>query len=255
MQPTPYPYINELLESLLFQMQNILGNKLIGFYLYGSLVWGDFDYGTSDIDLLAALASDLEDQEFKALQKMHTDFAHQHKEWDDRIEVQYLSLFALKTFKVQSSPVATISPGEPFHIKEVGKHWLMNWYVVREKGVTLFGPSPKGIIEPISKEEFIESVKEHTKSWGEWINDMPSRKAQAYAILTLCRALYSYTHGEQVSKKKAAEWAQSELPEWSSLIQNALIWRDARHDEQGDHQATYSQTVRFVHFVIDQIVE
>jgi len=185
---------------------------------------------------------------------MHIDFAHHHKEWENRIEVRYLSLLALKTFKVQSSPIASIDPGEPFHIREVGKHWLMNWYVVREKGVTLFGPSPKSIIEPISKEEFIESVKDHTKSWGEWINDMHTRPDQAYAILTLCRALYSYTYGEQVSKKKAAEWAQTALPEWSSLIQNALIWRDDKREEQVDHNATYPLTARFVHFIIDRIV-
>ena len=254
MQATSHPEINQLLDSLLSQIQAILGKKLVGVYLYGSLVTGDFDTEISDIDVLAALSSEIDEKEFTQLQKMHTDFANHHKEWENRIEVRYLSLLALKTFKVQSSPIASIDPGEPFHIREVGKHWLMNWYVVREKGVTLFGPSPKSIIEPISKEEFIESVKDHTKSWGEWINDMHTRPAQAYAILTLCRALYSYTYGEQVSKKKAAEWAQTELPEWSSLIQNALIWRDDKREEQVDHNATYPLTARFVHFIIDRIV-
>lgn len=254
MQATSYPDINILLESLLSRIQSILGKKLVGLYLYGSLVTGDFDNGTSDIDLLAALASDLDNKEFEALQKMHTDFATHYKEWDNRIEVQYLSLLALKTFKVQSSPAATISPGELFHIIEVGNHWLMNWYVVQEKGVTLFGPSPKSIIEPISKEEFIESVKDHTRSWDEWINDMHSRKAQAYAILTLCRALYSYTHGEQVSKKQAALWAEKELPEWSKVIQNALLWREDWRNEQVDHEESYPETVQFVHFILEQIV-
>src|SRR2546430_15367777 len=101
MPPTPYADINELLNILLSQIQAILGKKLVGFYLYGSLVWGDFDYLISDIDLLAATTSDVDNEEFHALNKMHDDFATKYKKWDDRIEVQYLSLYGLKTFKTQ----------------------------------------------------------------------------------------------------------------------------------------------------------
>jgi predicted nucleotidyltransferase len=67
--PTAYAGINELLEELLTNTQNILGEKLVGVYLYGSLVIGDFDPTISDIDLVAALTSDLDDEEFAALQK------------------------------------------------------------------------------------------------------------------------------------------------------------------------------------------
>lgn len=103
MQPTPYPHINELLERLLSQMQKILGKKLIGLYLYGSLVLGDFDADISDIDLVAALSSDIDEREFEALQKMHIAFAHAHKEWDDRIEVCYISVAALNSVRSRAS--------------------------------------------------------------------------------------------------------------------------------------------------------
>jgi predicted nucleotidyltransferase len=69
--PTPNVDINQLLELLLSSMQKILGEKLVGLYLYGSLVIGDFDPTISDIDLVAALASDPDDKEFEALQKWH----------------------------------------------------------------------------------------------------------------------------------------------------------------------------------------
>lgn len=126
--PTPYADINELLERLFSEVQKILGEKLAGFYLYGSLVTGDFEKESSDIDVLAATSSDLDEKEFEALQTMHTDFAHNNKQWEGRIEVQYLSLAALKTFKSQASKMAVISPGEPFHLKEAGKDWTINWY-------------------------------------------------------------------------------------------------------------------------------
>lgn len=77
------------------------------------------------------------------------------------------------------------------------------------------------------------------------------RKSQAYAILTMCRALYTLKTGDFVSKKQAAEWAKKELPGWSLLIQNALLWREASSDEHVDHETTFQETRRFVHFVID----
>lgn len=253
MQATSYHDINILLDVLLSRMQAILGEKLVGLYLDGSLVIGDFDPYISDIDLVAALSADLNDREFEELQKMHTGFANEHKEWDDRIEVCYISLAALNTVRSRTSNIVNISPGEPIHRRESIKEWLMSWYLVREKSVTLFGPSAKTIIEPISKEEFMQSVKDHAKSWGEWIHEMHTRKAQAYAILTMCRAFYACENGEQVSKKQAAIWAGKELPEWSQLIQNALAWREAWRDEGVDHDVTYPETVQFVMFVRDQI--
>jgi predicted nucleotidyltransferase len=251
--PTPYADMNQLLELLLSGMYKVLGAKLIGLYLYGSLVIGDFDPNISDIDLVAALSSDIDDKEFGALQTMHDDFAKKYKEWDDRIEVCYISVAALHAVRSSTSQIVNISPGEPFHRRESSREWLTDWYVVREKGIPLFGPSPKSIIESISKDEFIRSVQANANAWRIWIHDMHNRKSQAYAILTLCRALYTYKNGEQVSKKQAAVWAEKEFPEWSKLIQNALLWREAWCDENIDHNATFPETLRFVHFAISQV--
>ncbi len=179
MQATPYANVNEILELLLARHQSILGTKLVGFYLYGSLVIGDFDPDISDIDLVAALSSDIDGSEFAALQKMHADFAQQHRAWDGRIEVCYISMAALNTVRSRTSTIANISPGEPFHMRESSREWLSDWYLVRERGVTLFGPPPQEIIEPISKEEFMQTIKAHARGWGEWINDMYTRNDQA----------------------------------------------------------------------------
>lgn len=81
---------------------------------------------------------------------------------------------------------------------------------------------------------------------------MHDRKSQAYAFLTMCQALYTLTYGEQVSKKQAALWAAKEFPEWASLIENALLRREAWRDENVDHAATFQDTLRFVRFAIGQ---
>ncbi len=254
MQETPYADIDRLLESLLSRMQHVLQEKLVGLYLYGSLTAGDFDPESSDIDLLAATSSDVSEGEFDALGAMHLDFARDNPGWEDRVEVAYLSVTALRTFRSKRSPVAVISPGEPFHMEEAGRDWLMNWYVVRENGVALFGPPAQALIAPITREEFAGCVRDYAAGWGDRIKDVPDRKGQAYAILTMCRALHVHRTGKQASKRQAALWAQDELPQWSRLIESALAWREAWREQQVDHDATRAETIRFVNFVRDQIL-
>jgi predicted nucleotidyltransferase len=253
MHPTAYPHVNQLLDDLLSHMQQVLGSKLVGLYLFGSLVAGDFDEDISDIDLLAATADDINESEFDALHRMHRQIISRYPQWRDRLEIAYLSLHGLSTFKTQTSRLGIISPGEPFHIIEAGKDWLINWHVVREQGLTLYGPPPRTIIAPTSDEEFVQSVKGYLGLWYERMEGEHTRPSQAYAILTMCRALYTVTHGKQISKIQAAAWAMRELPEWASLIQNALVWRQAWRDKNIDH-ATMPETRRFVYFILDRIL-
>ncbi|PKB83316.1 MAG: hypothetical protein BZY88_02410 [SAR202 cluster bacterium Io17-Chloro-G9] len=83
MHRTPYPDVNGLLDSLLSKMQYVLREKLVGLYLYGSLATGDFDHDVSDIDLLAATASDISDSEVQALREMHAGLARDYESWDN----------------------------------------------------------------------------------------------------------------------------------------------------------------------------
>lgn len=254
MNTTLYPDINLLLDRLLSQIRYILQEKLVGLYLYGSLVTGDFDHAVSDIDLMAVTASEISHGELDELHKMHRQLALQNPEWDNRIEIAYLSLTALRTFRTHRSPIAIISPGEPFHVKEAGIDWLINWYVIRENGVALFGPASKSIIDPITQEEYVQAVRKQAAEWVEYITHSQELKFQAYAILTMCRAFYTSENGEQVSKLHAAQWAQTELPEWADLIRRAIVWRSEQNEGHVDPVSTYPETVRFVNCVTEIIV-
>jgi hypothetical protein len=77
--------------------------------------------------------------------------------------------------------------------------------------------------------------------------------AQSYAVLTLCRALYAYTHGRQASKKQAALWAQAYLPQWDALIQQSSLWLGEGQDQETGNEAGFRETVRFVHDVAGRI--
>jgi hypothetical protein len=253
--PTQLIDIKSLLDELLADIQKTIGEKLIGLYLYGSLVWGDFDFGISDIDLAAVTSDDLADADFSALRAMHDEFARTHAAWDNGIEVQYVSESALKTFKTQSSKMAVISPGEPFHVIDAGIEWLTNWYFVQDYGLTLFGPEPTNFIVPILKEEFVQAVYDHAMFWKEHVKQTrESRPYQSYAVLTLCRAVYTITNGEQVSKQKAAEWAKTQMPEWKDFIDEALYVRaHAGETTKEEADRAFPLTERFVLQAIEKI--
>lgn len=247
--PTRYADVNVLLDLLSAQIHAILGDTLIGLYLYGSVVMGGYDARISDVDLLAAISSDLDAREFQALKGMVDAIKEQYPQWDERIEIAFLSLHGLRTFKTHTSPLAKVSPGEPLHIFEAGAAYLMNWYQVRERGVTLFGVPPETIIEPVTKDEFREAVIAHVQGWREWVEATTYPGSQSYAILTLCRGLYTVTHGEHTSKVDAAAWAAAQFPAWAWLIERALAWRLAPQVGAGDPV----ETRRFVNFMIDQV--
>ena len=249
--------VEHVLIELRSRIEGVLTGNLVGLYLYGSLVHGAFEPGVSDIDLLAVIKHDLDELEFLSVESMHHAFAAAHPDWDDRIEVQYLPAAALNSFKTITSKMAAISPGEPFHGKFAGHDWLLNWYDVQQHGRTLVGPPPGDHIPHISHEEFVSALREQALEWADRVAQLPPRPgAQAYAILTMCRALYGATYGAQASKTQAARWAQRELPPWAPLIARALEWRLNSHaTTQEDGAPVLPTTVEFVRLVSARVLE
>jgi predicted nucleotidyltransferase len=122
--------VSQLLSRLLEGQHLALGKRLVATYLFGSAATGDFEAGLSDVDTVAVLAADPTPNDLKALAKLHSDLVHQSPQWDDRVEAVYLSAGALARFRDGRQPAARVSPGEPFHVIEVDRRWVLDWYRV-----------------------------------------------------------------------------------------------------------------------------
>jgi hypothetical protein len=254
MPVTNIPEVNAIIDQIVTRLQQILRSDFVALHLYGSVVTGGYHPTASDIDLLAVTAHELDEPTFAALEAMHHAIVADNPAWNNRIEIIYLSAASLQKVKTPPFTIAKISPGEAFHRIETNIEWLMNWYTVQELGISLYGPPPRDLIAHISADEFRASVREHLPHWREYIKDVEYRGTQAYAILTMCRGLYTLKHGAQTSKDEAAEWAQHELPEWAELIRNAVTWRKVQNEAVNvDHAATLPETRRFVAYVIERV--
>jgi predicted nucleotidyltransferase len=236
-----------LLTLLVDGQKQALGVDLIGSYLFGSVVTGDFEARISDVDTVAVLRSDLTAAQLVELKRLHFEIVEEMPQWEDRVEVVYLSSGALKSFRTESSAAARISPGEPFHVIEVDHRWLIDWYRLRDIGIALCGPPVPSLVPVISHDEYVEAVRQHMLAWPDSVDGFATQGAQAYAILTMCRGLRTWRTGEHVSKREAARWACKVLPEHAKLIRDAVVWRErSRITPRIDGAATRDAARRFV---------
>ncbi len=251
MKISQFGEVNQLLEDMLEGHKDIFSQKLLGYYVYGSLVWGDFDELTSDIDTLCLLCSEVTADEFENLRMMHEEIICKYPKWDNRIEVHYAPFEGLKNFKEVPFNMVKISPGEPLHMIVADAEWIDEWYLVREYAVPLVGIDPKEVIPFISKDEFIEQIKGYARSFRDRIKLCKDSYSLAYAILTLCRALYTTQTGNQTSKPAAAKWTMEFLPGYKELLEDVLTWRQERNLSSSATLENTERTKEFIDHVLN----
>jgi uncharacterized protein YdeI (YjbR/CyaY-like superfamily) len=179
---------------------------------------------------------------------MHTRLASVPNRYTDRLEGAYIERTALRRFE-PGRRFLTIECETPLRWKVHETSWLIERWVLREKGVALVGPDPKTLIDPISPEELRDGVRRRLREWATWAADphdpewLPPRSYQAYVVETMCRALYALASGELISKAKATTWAASALPgPWQGLVERCV---EARADATPD-EASIAEVLGFV---------
>lgn len=232
--PTPYEDVNALLGLLLTKVQAILGSQLVGLYLYGSLSLGDFDPQSSDVDFLAVTEEELPEEQLEQLRVMHENIAASGLRYARRLEGSYILREALRRYDPNNARHPTIGVDWAFHVEDHGANWVIERSIVREHGVIVLGPSPQTLIDPISTRELRAAVCAQLTNFWQTQPEEPAwlrpRDYQAFAVFTLCRALYALRQGVVSSKPQAAAWALSAYPRWKPTIERALSWR-SQHEE------------------------
>lgn len=249
MNPTSYDDVNELLHLLFTNVQAILGEKLVGFYLYGSLSLGDFDPASSDIDFLVVTSEELGEEILVQLRQMHAAIAASNLPYATRLEGSYIPQAALRRYDPAHAHHPTIGVDWEFQIGLHKSNWIIERQIVREHGVVVWGPPPQTLIDPIPPHELRGAVCEHIANFWQTQLDGPTwlrpRDYQAFAVLSLCRALHTLRQGGVASKPAAATWAlQALAPQWRPTIQRALVWR---YQHESDDLA---ETLAFLRYAV-----
>lgn len=228
MHPTPYPDVNLVLQRLLTEAQSILGKQFIGLYLYGSLSSGDFNPQSSDVDFVIVTHSILPAATVSALETMHQQLAASGLKWAAKLEGSYMPKDSLRRYNPEATPCPQINEGR-FYVAGHGHDWIIQRHIIREWGVVVSGPPLRPLIDPVQPEDLRRAVRGILQEWwapmlqdASWLQ---RRDYQAFAVLTMCRALYTLAFGAVASKPVSARWAMRELgEEWTAVIQRAFSW-------------------------------
>jgi hypothetical protein len=232
-EPTPYAELNEVLAGLVSDVQAILDGTLVGAYLQGSFALGDGDM-QSDCDFLFVLREQPNPGQLGRLVLLHDEIPTRPGHWTHHLEGSY--------------PIA----GDLRDLSGLGREW---WYVnhgwrcvqrsthcnaeivrwtLREKGITLAGPAPAALVDPVPPEAIRARMKADLarqipdlRTWA----PLDVAWTQRYIVATTCRMLYSLETAEVTSKRRAMEWALGRLGrEWAPLLRQAIGDRELGFD-------------------------
>jgi len=246
--------LDALLEDLTSSIEIALGDDLVGIYLCGSAVTGDFDLNVSDVDLVVVTAPEADQLDLGGLDRMHRAFVERHAEWNDRIEVVYVGRATLASFRSNRGRLAMISPGEALHLRDdAAIDWLQNWYLVRETGVALRGPGAVEVVPPIEFAEFVTATARYAREVSRRPIADASPGALAYSVLTMCRALLTVQTQSRRSKQEAAAWVGQLMPEWAWLIEAALRCRLSRGTLGFDDEGTRTAAAELIRLLATRI--
>jgi predicted nucleotidyltransferase len=245
------PKVNAVLDRLLSDVQSVLGDRFVGLYFYGSLSSGDFDPGSSDIDFLVLTEGELPPERVSALDAMHTRLWAGGSEWAAKLEGVYMPREAIRRFDPDDGLFPCVNEGK-FYLAKQGSDWIIQRHILREKGVRLAGPDIRPLIDPVGADELRGSARSVLREWWAPMIHNPGwllgrDDYQVFAVLSMCRVMFTLEKGEVASKPVSARWMRDAFDgRWRELIDQALAWK------HGDRFNRMNEVVEMIRFVAEK---
>jgi hypothetical protein len=242
--PTPSAELNAVLAHLLAQAKALLRDNFVGAYLQGSFAVGDFNEN-SDCDFLIVTHRDITRTELPAFQALHAAIHDlPHPRWRHGLEGSYIPAAILRRWSLSPRD----PPDEPrgqdwgdgglggaaarcyplWYLDHGAKHLIRsehdNTQVVRwslrERGVTLEGPPPKQLVDPVTPEMLKVEIRENMdRCLDLGLSPIDNRAWLQFWVGLYCRMAHSMVTGAVGSKKVGVGWALSALdPHWRAFI-------------------------------------
>ena len=261
----PYPELREVLEIFVSKIKSELAENLVGVYLVGSLASGDFDLD-SDMDFLVVTKRELTETNMRHLQDIQKKVYGLDHYPAKHLEGSYISINDLNDWSTAGEKkLYYFDHGSTtFEWSIHDNNWHVRW-VLRERGITLIGPEPETLLQPIPLDELFKEMKTSmrqileafTDALNQPLNFWNSQFGQSFVVLTYCRILHTLNTGTVQSKKAGTKWAKQYVaPQWIKLVDQA--WRDRegvrfgeKIGQRADPELLF-ETVAFMKYAIAQ---
>lgn len=247
------PGLGPFLSLAVSSWRSALGRNLAGVYVHGSLSTGAFNPRTSDVDVVVTTRVLTDGPANERLQEVYSAMHGWGDErWADRLEAMFIPAKVLAAPDIPSIAVLELHQDEGFKVQDLGPDLIIQKRTLREHGITLFGPKISKVVAPVTGGELRDAVIGTLREWWlpqlEYPGQFLKRGYQAYAVVTMCRALCLLVTGELMSKPEAASWALRGpyLEVWHPLIESAGAYPGGRQLDQR------LATLDFIRFTLEE---
>jgi Aminoglycoside adenylyltransferase, C-terminal domain/Nucleotidyltransferase domain len=226
--------VEAYVEEIAQRLRRVLGPDLVGVYLHGSAVLGDFAEARSDADVIAVSARPLSSKEKEAIAKGLSQSAlpcpatglEFHVRRSDDIASSDTARFELH--------LATSTDGRPDRVVDGERHrgdpdLVMHFAVLHEHGQAFVGPAPESLFPAISRPMLLDAFRGEL----EWAKDNAS---PSYQVLNACRAWRYIDEAVLCSKTAGGEWGRERVDD-PSMIEVALRHRSGLTEAHPDREA------------------
>lgn len=165
--PTRYRELNEVLDQLVRGAQACLGDDLVALYLQGSFALGDADEH-SDVDFLALVRGDVDDDEERALQTMHAALHAHESSWAQHLEGSYAPADRFRRIETEPGPFLFLDNGASYLELDTHCNSAVVRWILHRRGVVLFGPSPAVTIDPVPADVLRAEARHKLREYVAW---------------------------------------------------------------------------------------
>jgi len=224
--------LQPIIRHLKIKLQKTLGNQFVGFYIHGSIAMQAFVPERSDIDYLVITREEVDDVGFEALTQMHAEIYASGIYGAKILEGSYISETAIRQYDSDHCHHTALRCDGVLARDGHDVDWIIQRFVLREKGIVISGPALNSLIDPISERDLKQAAYGILDNW--WRpqltnhSNLAKDEYQAYAVLTMCRSFYTIQLVDVVPKANAANWFCAEYPEWKWLVDKAFGWRKGK---------------------------
>lgn len=217
--------LQESIRVMAERIQSILSEPTI--YLYGSVSFGDFRLGWSDIDLLVLAGDPVSEQQARELVDLRQRLTQEHdgSPYFRLFEGGMLSKRAF--FSGENSTAVYWGTGG----QRVTSAYSLDSFAIAallDRGVLLCGNDIREQCRYPTHDEFRSDIRRHCHTMRQYAQTTGGRVTSCGWLLDIARGLYTLRTGKVIAKTAAGEWALAErlAPDAGMLRRAVAIRKD-----------------------------
>jgi hypothetical protein len=211
--------VQALVRDFLAALEDVLGETLVGLYLFVALTFPDSRDTAQDIDFHLIVRRPLDPVQREGIEGLRRRMAAEHRLGNE-----------LDGYCIALADTMRLAPPRhqlwPLSAVPADFAWALHCAHLRAgRAIVVRGPDPREIYPAPEWADLEAALFSEIQFVRQHLADAP-----AYCVLNACRLLYSFTTREVVvSKRAAADWVLQEVPE----LQREMI-EAALHDYDGN---------------------